>query len=1120
MAKSRVFIDSRVNDTAFLIAQSAPGTEYLVLDENLDGIGQIVAALSGQSDYDSIQIISHGSSGSITLGSSELNSTLLDRYAGELALIGNALTESGDLLLYGCNVAAGEAGQQFIQTLSRLTGADVAASDDATGGASAGGDWVLEVQSGPVGQSMTIDVPAYDNLLANTIPTVSAPLVKKVAEGASSASLNLFANANDPDAGDKLYLGPVSYTVNGVSSILPTGFTLNGKTLTVDPANTVFNSLAPGQSKILVATYQVLDRAASGTISFAAKADYSTGSFPDSVTSADINGDGKSDLIVANNWSNTVSVLSNNGDGTFAAKVDYSTGSFPASVTSADVNGDGKSDLIVANNWSNTVSVLSNNGDGTFAAKVDYSTGSFPDSVTSADVNGDGKADLIVANNWSNTVSVLRNSGDGTFAAKADYSTGSFPDSVTSADVNGDGKADLIVANKWSNTVSVLSNNGDGTFAAKVDYSTGSFPASVTSAYVNGDGKADLIVANRNSNTVSVLRNKGDGIFAAKVDYSTGSFPDSVISADVNGDGKSDLIVANNGSNTVSVLRNKGDGTFAARVDFATGLLPNSVISADVTGDGKSDIIVANYYSNTVSVLKNTSTAISGYPTTTATITINGKNDTPVVTNSVEARQGSVTESGFGVAGSASATGTLTASDVDAGATKTWSIVGSTPENACGGITIDATSGVWDYTLDNNDTVTQALKAGESVLQSYTARVTDEFGAYADQTIAITISGSNDAPTLTSFSDPVDQTTRNKQEAISLAELLAKGDEADADGTVDAMVIESVTSGTLLIGADAASATSFNTTTNNTVDALHQAFWTPSLDTYGLLDAFTTVAKDNAGIESATPVQVKVDVLASMVGSTGNDQQNGAAGDDQMYGEAGNDTLMGNGGNDLLDGGTDADRMEGGAGNDMYVVDNPGDVVKETAGKGTDSVEASITFTLVANVENLTLTGSGAINGKGNVLDNVINGNDGANVLSGATGNDTILGVGGNDTINGGTGADVMTGGDGNDLFVFDYLATTESGVVATSHDIITDFVSGQDRLDLSAIDANARINGNQVFDSTIISATNPFTAAGQLRFDGATGMLYGNTDNNLLTAEFTIQLTGVSTLLKSDMIF
>ena len=341
-------------------------------------------------------------------------------------------------------------------------------------------------------------------------------------------------------------------------------------------------------------------------LAFADKVDYNTGSYPDSVTSADVNGDGMADLIVANSSSNNVSVLMNNGYGSSFDRMDYVTGGSPQSVTTADVNSDGNADLIVANWGSNSVSVLLNSGSGTFDGKVDYAVGSYPHSVTTADVNGDGKADLIVENWNSSSVSVLINNGNGTFADKVDYSTDSNPHSITMADVNGDGKADLIVANHYSSSISVLANNGDGTFAAGVDYATGSGPASVTSADVNGDGKADLIVVNYYSQSVSVLANNGDGTFAARVDYVTGYNPRSVTTDDVNGDGKADLIVANYGSNTVSVLTNNGDGTFAAKVDYAAGSTPWSVTSADLNGDGKADLIVANANSNTVSVLTNT----------------------------------------------------------------------------------------------------------------------------------------------------------------------------------------------------------------------------------------------------------------------------------------------------------------------------------------------------------------------------------------------------------------------------------------------------------------------------------------------------------------------------------
>ena len=112
--------------------------------------------------------------------------------------------------------------------------------------------------------------------------------------------------------------------------------------------------------------------------------------------------------------------------------------------------------------------------------------------------------------------------------------------------------------------------------------------------------------------------------------------------------------------------------------------------------------------------------------------------------------------------------------------------------------------------------------------------------------------------------------------------------------------------------------------------------------------------------------------------------------------------------------------MMGGTGDDTYVVDNAGDVVSENANAGIDTVLTSITYTLPTNVENLTLTGTAAVNGTGNTLANVMTGNDAANSLSGLAGNDTLIGLGGNDTLNGGAGADTMSGGLGNDTYVVD----------------------------------------------------------------------------------------------------
>src|SRR5262249_50600177 len=156
------------------------------------------------------------------------------------------------------------------------------------------------------------------------------------------------------------------------------------------------------------------------------------------------------------------SVLLNNGNGTFAPKVEYATGSNPGSAAVADLNGDGKPDLAVANGNGHTGSVLLHNDKGTFAPKGDNFESADPSAVASADLNGDGKPDLAVGNNFSgnDNLSVLLNNGGGTFAANIDYPAGSNPRSVALADLNGDGKPDLAVANfDGMGSVSVLLNN-------------------------------------------------------------------------------------------------------------------------------------------------------------------------------------------------------------------------------------------------------------------------------------------------------------------------------------------------------------------------------------------------------------------------------------------------------------------------------------------------------------------------------------------------------------------------------------------------------------------------------------------------------------------------------------
>ena len=171
--------------------------------------------------------------------------------------------------------------------------------------------------------------------------------------------------------------------------------------------------------------------------------------------------------------------------------------------------------------------------------------------------------------------------------------------------------------------------------------------------------------------------------------------------------------------------------------------------------------------------------------------------------------------------------------------------------------------------------------------------------------------------------------------------------------------------------------------------------------------------------DSTAAAKIGYDPLRTVSCGTGNDVVTGASLADRISGGEGADTLTGGEGTDTLDGGAGSDTMGGGTGDDTYGVDNAGDKVLESANQGTDLVQASVSYTLTGNVENLTLLGS-ALNGTGNELGNTITGNELTNDLVGGAGNDTLYGLGGNDKLFGGTGQDTMEGGTGNDTYGVD----------------------------------------------------------------------------------------------------
>ena len=169
--------------------------------------------------------------------------------------------------------------------------------------------------------------------------------------------------------------------------------------------------------------------------------------------------------------------------------------------------------------------------------------------------------------------------------------------------------------------------------------------------------------------------------------------------------------------------------------------------------------------------------------------------------------------------------------------------------------------------------------------------------------------------------------------------------------------------------------------------------------------------------------------------------------------------------------------------------------------------------TLAAGQANLVLTGTSPLNGTGNALANMITGNNAANILSGLSGNDKISGLGGNDTLVGGVGKDTLTGGPGADHFDFNSISESVPGA---NRDVITDFGS-TDKIDLSTIDANSTMSGNQAF--MFISASN-FSHPGQVYYDASHHILFGNTDGDAAAEfEITVNLAGITSLHSTEFI-
>ncbi|EPX58416.1 hypothetical protein D187_004172 [Cystobacter fuscus DSM 2262] len=351
---------------------------------------------------------------------------------------------------------------------------------------------------------------------------------------------------------------------------------------------------------------------------------------------ADVNRDGKLDILVANAESGSIllpsgslSVFLGNGDGSVQSEVNYGSASLSSNaVVAVDVDGDGWLDAVTVNGQTNlplnngNISVYKNLGPsapGTFGAPTSFTTGT-PGSVhlCTGDFDHDGVADIATTSVTLSQVSMLFGTGAGSFGAPTFIgipNTGGAQSTIACRDLNSDGFSDLVVTSPASARLSILINQGNGSFAAPVSYANavGGQTAGIAFGDANGDGTLDILSNGAAGRYLFFFQGNGNGTFASGVQSAAAATTAAnsalgVVADDFNGDGKLDAyILVTTASGGVRPMTGNGNGSFTSGTVVTTGASPglNAIATADMDADGYADLILTNRGSGTVTVVPN-----------------------------------------------------------------------------------------------------------------------------------------------------------------------------------------------------------------------------------------------------------------------------------------------------------------------------------------------------------------------------------------------------------------------------------------------------------------------------------------------------------------------------------
>ena len=312
------------------------------------------------------------------------------------------------------------------------------------------------------------------------------------------------------------------------------------------------------------------------------------------IYAGDLDRDGSPDFSIPNEVADDVRVKHNDGCGTYSAPeiTTVPDNSVPSANEGADFNGDGWTDLAVANINGDTISVLLNDGTGSYLPSTTYPSGDASRGVAVLDLEADGDTDLAITLRNDSRVALHRNNGDGTFAAATTFEAGVTGEtSIIAVDADGDGMSDLFVGGYDSETVACLRNTGGGVFTTSDTESVGGNPWMLAAGDVDGDGNVDAASCNSDDSSASIVRGDGAGGLFPSVEYGASFFPLAIDLGDTDGDGDLDLVVSNYGGGTWTYRNNDGAGNYGPATTLSATFAGSCMILVDDDRDGDLDLI-------------------------------------------------------------------------------------------------------------------------------------------------------------------------------------------------------------------------------------------------------------------------------------------------------------------------------------------------------------------------------------------------------------------------------------------------------------------------------------------------------------------------------------------------